>query len=241
MASLTDDQFERLARDLAERVAAVAPDWTEQRDADPGVTLVQLFAFLGESLLERANAIPERGRTQIGGALRRLPRVRMPPCPDPAAPTRVRYFEGRLLTAADLTAEQNYLRDKRRRHNQLLHGSGVVTGLEVTAEEEPNGGTVISVSPGYALDADGEEILLCDTATSAPCSGSARCYVTLRLVDRELASTPSGEASRVEEVVEVAVLATAPPEHLAIGRLQQVDGTWRIDPSFRPARVKRSR
>jgi hypothetical protein len=217
----------------------VAPDWTEHRDADPGITLVQLFAFLGESLLDRANAMPERGRTQLGAPLRRLPRVRIPPCPDSAMPTRVQYFEGQLITAADLRAEQSYLRDKRRRHNLLLHGPGVVTGLEVTAEERPDGDTVIRVSPGYAIDAEGEEILLCEAATSAPCSGSARCYVTLRLIDRELGITPHGGASRVEEVVEVAVLATAPPEHLAIGRLEQVDGEWRVDPRFAPPRSGR--
>jgi hypothetical protein len=164
----------------------------------------------------------------------------MPPCPDEATPTRVRYFERQFLTAADLLAEQSYHRDKQRRHNLLLHGVGVVWGLKVTATDS-NGGSEINVAPGYALGRNGEELLVCDPLTRTPCSDSARCYVTLRLVDHELASTPSGEASRVEEVVEVAVLATAPPEHLSIGRLQQVDGTWRVDPTFKPPRTGRQR
>ena len=38
------------------------PDWTDFNQSDPGVTLVELFAFLGESLLYRANLVPERNR-----------------------------------------------------------------------------------------------------------------------------------------------------------------------------------
>lgn len=34
-----------------EAVVAPTPDWTEHNQSDPGLTLVQLFAFLGESLL----------------------------------------------------------------------------------------------------------------------------------------------------------------------------------------------
>lgn len=38
------------------------PEWTNQSDADPGVTLLQLFAFMSESIVYRANRIPERNR-----------------------------------------------------------------------------------------------------------------------------------------------------------------------------------
>ena len=53
------------------------PDWTERNDADPGVTTVQLFAFVTESLLYRVDAAHGRvdglavqaDATQAGGAL----------------------------------------------------------------------------------------------------------------------------------------------------------------------------
>ena len=38
MAPLTDDQWERLVREAADRVGAIVPDWTDQRD-DPGVAI----------------------------------------------------------------------------------------------------------------------------------------------------------------------------------------------------------
>ena len=41
------------------------PEWTNFNQSDPGVTLVQLFAFLTESLLYRANQIPERNRAKF--------------------------------------------------------------------------------------------------------------------------------------------------------------------------------
>jgi hypothetical protein len=42
--------------------ASPGPDWTTFNESDPGLTLVDLFAFLGENLLYRANQIPESGR-----------------------------------------------------------------------------------------------------------------------------------------------------------------------------------
>jgi hypothetical protein len=68
---------------------------------------------------------------------------------------RNRYFEGRLLTAADLEREQAYLRDKRLLHNRFLHGPGVVHGLGVTVDD----GCIV-VEAGLALDATGREIVV---------------------------------------------------------------------------------
>jgi hypothetical protein len=80
-------------------------------------------------------------------------------CPpeDIGAFERVRYFAGMLLGVNDFEQEQTYFRNKARRHNRLLHGWGIVTGLEVT----PSGsGGQVSVGPGYALDQCGNEIFI---------------------------------------------------------------------------------
>ena len=42
-----------------------APGWTDHNVHDPGVTLIELFAYLTESLLYRANRIPERHRRKF--------------------------------------------------------------------------------------------------------------------------------------------------------------------------------
>ena len=72
---------------------------------------------------------------------------------------RNRYFTGQLLDEADLTLEQLYFREKVRRHNRLLHGWGIVSGLDVRSG--PADGEV-TVEPGYALDHHGDEIVVAD-------------------------------------------------------------------------------
>ncbi|MBX9895612.1 MAG: hypothetical protein K2Y09_10585 [Nitrosomonas sp.] len=72
-------------------------------------------------------------------------------------PERARYFPQQLVTAELLTCEQNYHREKRRLHNRLLHGWGIICGLEV--KPPPSGaGLVVTVCPGYALNPEGDEI-----------------------------------------------------------------------------------
>ena len=63
---------------------------------------------------------------------------------------RVRYFTGQLLSASDLQTEQQYFRDKLRRHNRFLHGPGVVAGLELSVSQEGTSSCVV-VSPGYGI------------------------------------------------------------------------------------------
>jgi len=43
-------------------IPAHTPEWTIQQPGDPGRTLIELFAWLADSILYRANLIPERQR-----------------------------------------------------------------------------------------------------------------------------------------------------------------------------------
>lgn len=97
-------------------------------------------------------------------------------------PERVRYFPRQLLTADDLGAEQEYHRERMRRHNRYLHGWGVVCGLSV----QPMTGAAawrLRVSPGYAIAPTGDEIHLCEPVEvdlrlgvqSAPCTVRSPC------------------------------------------------------------------
>lgn len=59
---LDDRGFDDLVADLLSRIPAHTPEWTNPATADPGVTLIELFAYLADTLLYRANLIPERQR-----------------------------------------------------------------------------------------------------------------------------------------------------------------------------------
>ncbi|MEO8339281.1 MAG: hypothetical protein ABI604_06110 [Nitrospirota bacterium] len=86
-------------------------------------------------------------------------------CVQPALTSRerVRYFPRQLLTADDMRAEQEYFREKQRRHNRFLHGWGVVCGLEVKQPADKDLKWQVTVCPGYALTPQGDEILVTDT------------------------------------------------------------------------------
>ena len=60
---LDDRSFEDLFAELRNRIPVYNPAWTDHLDSDPGITLLQLFAYLGEGLQFRFNQIPEA--TQI--------------------------------------------------------------------------------------------------------------------------------------------------------------------------------
>lgn len=78
-----------------------------------------------------------------------------------------RYYPRQLITPDDLTLEQNYFRDRLRRHNRLLHGWGVVCGALVCPVTTKDANGVVSVAlwqvqvqPGYILGPYGDEIVL---------------------------------------------------------------------------------
>ena len=56
---LDDRDFEALFAELRDRIPVYNPGWTDHNDSDPGITLLQLFAYLGEGLLFRLNQVPE--------------------------------------------------------------------------------------------------------------------------------------------------------------------------------------
>jgi len=51
--------FEQLRSELIARIPVYAPEWTDHNASDPGITLLELYAFLAENLLFRFNQIPE--------------------------------------------------------------------------------------------------------------------------------------------------------------------------------------
>ena len=63
--ALDNRRYQQLVDELLARAPVHTPEWTNFNASDPGVTLVQLFAFLTESLLYRANQIPERNRAKF--------------------------------------------------------------------------------------------------------------------------------------------------------------------------------
>jgi hypothetical protein len=171
---------------------------------------------------------------------------------------RVRYFNGQVLSAEDLEAEQRYFREKSRRHNRHLHGSGVVFGLDVSIA-----GQKVEVSPGFALDCTGEEIAVPETAHIDPPKDQR--FAFLMIVYKERKSdpipTPGGAQddtllpSRIEETFELLFEPEDPyighegdttmwvpcnrPHALPLAKLVKRWDAWEVDPWFEPPTISR--
>ena len=57
---LDERTAEQIFLELRERIPVYAPEWTDYNESDPGITLLQLFAWLSESMLYQMNRVPER-------------------------------------------------------------------------------------------------------------------------------------------------------------------------------------
>lgn len=60
--ALDDRGFDDLVAEMLQRIPAHTPEWTNPQPGDPGRTLLDLTAWLADTILYRANLIPERQR-----------------------------------------------------------------------------------------------------------------------------------------------------------------------------------
>jgi predicted phage baseplate assembly protein len=57
---LDDRTYDQLVSEMRLRIPRYTLEWTDFNDSDPGMTLVQLFAWLTEMILYRMNQVPDR-------------------------------------------------------------------------------------------------------------------------------------------------------------------------------------
>src|SRR5262244_3297235 len=63
--TLDDRKYQDLLNEALARIPVYTPEWTNFNKSDPGVTLIEVFAFLTENLLYRCNQVPERNRRKF--------------------------------------------------------------------------------------------------------------------------------------------------------------------------------
>jgi hypothetical protein len=70
LPKIDDRRYDDILGEALGRISVHTPEWTNFHRSDPGVTLIEVFAFLTETLLYRANQIPERNRKKFLQLLR---------------------------------------------------------------------------------------------------------------------------------------------------------------------------
>jgi hypothetical protein len=173
---------------------------------------------------------------------------------------RVHYSTGRLLAAEDFVFEQNYFLEREKLHNQLLHGSGIVDGLEVSISQER-----IVIQPGCALDCLGNMICVPEVSEMNPAQADNLIYVVLHYRESETDQGPvlgqlfdSGEEStaptRIIETFQLTYESGNPfqshrrhffgfqtccqPHGVPLARLSLIRSRWSTDARFIAPRMK---
>jgi hypothetical protein len=78
--------------------------------------------------------------------------------------SRVIFFDGQRLAAGDLNDAATVQRELRWLHNRSLHNLGIGLGFDVGGAK---GDRQVTISPGYAIDSQGREIILTQTLIRA--------------------------------------------------------------------------
>jgi len=78
---------------------------------------------------------------------------------------RINFFRGFLTTEDDWNDAERYHVEKRKLHNRMFHGPGVVPGFlgDLRVSSRGKGDLSMEVSPGYATDGVGNDIILWET------------------------------------------------------------------------------
>jgi hypothetical protein len=246
---LDDRVYQDLVDEILQRVAVHSPEWTDFNESDPGVALLELFAYYTESLRYRSARVGQKGR---GAALRLSAIASALAAGDggehPGAPTRVNFFAGQLLAAEDLAAEQNYLREKSRRHNRVLHGCGIVSGLQVSVDQS-TGGQTLTIAPGHAIDAAGEQLdVPAPVVVALPVRGDA---LLVQIAFSELPcepvpapADPNGSDptdvsySRIQESTTAMLVESASPSAVVVARVRFTGLWWEVDQEYAAPRVR---
>jgi hypothetical protein len=77
---------------------------------------------------------------------------------------RLNFFKGLITSESDWIEEQAYRLEKHRLHNRLCHGPGVVRGFSGELVVTARGDLSIEIQPGCAIDGEGNELVLPQTA-----------------------------------------------------------------------------
>ena len=106
---LDDRTWEQIVAQARALILTYAPNWTDHNLSDPGITLIELFAWLVEGLIFRLNRVPDKNLIEF---LNLIGVTRDPPTP---ASTYLTY---RLATEADAPSCPRGIRYRPRRRRR---------------------------------------------------------------------------------------------------------------------------
>ena len=190
---LDDRSFAQLSTELKARIPVYNPEWTDHNASDPGITLLELFAFQAEGLLYRLNQVPEATYLEF------LRLLQIPVRPAQAARALLAFT---TESAAGVALPQRTL--------------AVAGKVEFSTLDEAHAWPISSVAVGRLRtelqpeDAAGEVAeFIARTADALPASlaDAPRLYYETRLLDPAVAGDVLDLSSAVDGMLWIALLA----------------------------------
>lgn len=133
-----------------------------------------------------------------------------------------RYFQGKLMTARDMLADQQYHADRLETLTKLTAGTGILAGLEISEFEDEGDRLAVTVEPGVAVDPHGRPVVVRNPSTQTlpkPEGSEVFVYIEFDTEQKDPVPVPGEEAtgetaseeSRILEVFSITARET-PPE-----------------------------
>lgn len=135
-----------------------------------------------------------------------------------------RYFQGKLMTARDMLADQRYHADRLETLARGALGEGIVSGLGISSFEDHGDEIEVTVEPGLAVDARGRPVVVRNPTTqrlTKPDGSEVYLYLRHDTERKDPVPVPGeaptdgeeSEESRVIEVFTVEKRETPPEEY----------------------------
>jgi len=131
---------------------------------------------------------------------------------------QIKPYDGMSITAAVWAEAHEEHRQTERAHNLFLHGSGIITGLEVVANDPPD--KHVFISPGIAIDSGGNVIELTEpVAYDFGNTTEGTLYLLLGYGEREIGGVQK-ESRYLQSEFVVAARSTMPKRaSVELGRI----------------------
>jgi hypothetical protein len=162
---------------------------------------------------------------------------------------RLNHFHGLRLESNDFQVGEEYHCNKKKLHNKVFHGYGVVQGymdgLQVLARKR--GDMSVEVTPGYAIDGEGNDLFLHETEVKTVDPGKfklpATAYIVIKYVDEPTefvvnAANPKYKGhKRVLETSKIEIVANepSPDEGIELARVKVTADTTEIKAPHDPS------
>lgn len=153
---------------------------------------------------------------------------------------RVNPFQGLVIDADIWQDAHNYHRDQQRLHVLAFHDTGIVSGMEVTANNPPD--LTVNISSGIAIDQEGNVIIIPQKQSYRLQSSSEKGIIFLIIQFSEIPGEPlqppaGGQPTRILEAYRIQERERLPTEsYVELARIEYEPSKPMIKDAIEPSK-----